>query len=810
MKTFARHSAFWVLLSLLLAPLAVSHASPPLDYEHWQRDHHRPAAKLAHGASSEYIVRIIHFVPRDRTPQGDINTRIDALIKHVQQWYADEMQRHGFGRKTFRLETDTAGKVVVHRVTGKFDNAHYYGGDRIAESDKEVNEQLGKSDNILYLIWIDLDDPTDVWPQVGGRGGGDSFGGTAWIMSQDFDAAPPLLYIRAWTTIAHELGHAFGLPHDFRDDRYMLSYGDYVLTDQLSQSAAEWLDAHRYFNTSQTSSDQAATIRMLSASLSSPPNAIRLRFSVTDPDGLHHARLVAPSINPGIEQSDTVLDGQSLDGESRATEIEFVTTELAARSEYVALHVIDAHGNHEYSQTFPIDVASLRPASEVVSIPDAELAAAIRENLSLASGAAITKLDMLDLTTLDAPNRDIADLTGLEHATNLRYVNLNENQISNLTPFEELTRVRSLLIIKNQISDLTPLANSRHLSGLWIWDNQISDLTPLAGLRRLSDLLIGGNRISDLAPLARLTKLRILGISGNQITDISPIAGLTLLGELFIYNNQITDISPIAGLANLELLSLWGNQISDRSLLAGWVSRGDGLVLEDPTVDASELYSLLDTGFGATVHEDTDEEPQAWLTPDPAEVEFYADDPAWKTFTVHTNLDSVLVHVNPSGSDLAIEVEGGSRPPTREYCPAEGNDRPRRGRKDGWNLHVKACQAGQTKILLKDYDTGAVVQQYEIRVEASTSAAAKTALNPSYPNPFNSETVLSYTLPTAADIRLEVFALNGQRVAVLHEGLQAAGYHTIAMDASALASGVYLYRLTTPEGRFAQKFTLLR
>ena len=208
--------------------------------------------------------------------------------------------------------------------------------------------------------------------------------------------------------------------------------------------------------------------------------------------------------------------------------------------------------------------------------------------------------------------------------------------------------------------------------------------------------------------------------------------------------------------------------------------------------------------------EEDDGEPQAWLTPNPAEVQFYADDPAWKTFTVHTNLDSVLVHANPSGSDLAIEVEGGPRPPTRAYCPAEGNDRPKRGRQDGWSLHVKACQAGQTKILLKDYDTGEVVQQYEINVEASTSAAATTALNPSYPNPFNSETVLSYTLPTASAIRLEVFTLNGQRVAVLHEGFQAAGYHTIALDASALASGVYLYRLTTPEGRFVQKFTLLR
>jgi len=230
-------------------------------------------------------------------------------------------------------------------------------------------------------------------------------------------------------------------------------------------------------------------------------------------------------------------------------------------------------------------------------------------------------------------------------------------------------------------------------------------------------------------------------------------------------------------------------------------------------VDGRLVRAGGDIGQVTTDSDGEEEEavaPQAWLTPDPAEVQFSADDPAWKTFTVHTSLDSVLVHANPSGSDPAIEVEGGSRPPTRAYCPAEGNDRPKRGRRDGWSLHVKACQAGQTKILLIDYDTREVVQQYEINVEASTSVAATTRLNPSYPNPFNSETILSYTLPTESDIRLEVFTLSGQRVAVLHEGFQAAGYHTIAMDASDLASGVYLYRLTTPEGRFVQKFTLLR
>lgn len=51
--------------------------------------------------SSELVVQVIYFHPNDREPQADIETVLDTLMKDVQQFYADEMERHGFGRKTF-------------------------------------------------------------------------------------------------------------------------------------------------------------------------------------------------------------------------------------------------------------------------------------------------------------------------------------------------------------------------------------------------------------------------------------------------------------------------------------------------------------------------------------------------------------------------------------------------------------------------------------------------------------------------------------------------------------------------------------
>ena len=69
------------------------------------------------------------------------------------------------------------------------------------------------------------------------------------------------------------------------------------------------------------------------------------------------------------------------------------------------------------------------------------------------------------------------------------------------------------------------------------------------------------------------------------------------------------------------------------------------------------------------------------------------------------------------------------------------------------------------------------------------------ALGPNYPNPFNPSTVIPYELATGGYVRLEVFNLLGQRVAMLVDGEQGAGAHRAVWKAT-VSAGVYLYRLT--------------
>lgn len=68
-------------------------------------------------------------------------------------------------------------------------------------------------------------------------------------------------------------------------------------------------------------------------------------------------------------------------------------------------------------------------------------------------------------------------------------------------------------------------------------------------------------------------------------------------------------------------------------------------------------------------------------------------------------------------------------------------------------------------------------------------------LDQNYPNPFNPATVITYSIPVESPVTLRVYDVLGREVAVLVEGVHAAGEHRVTWNAAGTASGVYLYRL---------------
>ena len=81
-----------------------------------------------------------------------------------------------------------------------------------------------------------------------------------------------------------------------------------------------------------------------------------------------------------------------------------------------------------------------------VEIPDRNLHNAIREALNLPAGDPITHVAMRSLISLDVADLGIADLTGLEHATELTWLAIPGNHITDLTPIAALTHLEALLM----------------------------------------------------------------------------------------------------------------------------------------------------------------------------------------------------------------------------------------------------------------------------------------------------------------------------------------------------------------------------
>ena len=501
---------------------------------------------------SQPRIRLIYFLPKDRPTRPERKVALQKLILDTQAAFAYQMEVHGFGRKTFTLEIDKEGKPVVHHVNGKFNDAHYTKD----VSDKvlgEIDEQFDRSKD-FYFIVIDMSRPVLHDKEYGTAGGlgsmTNSHSGWALIPASGHNFAV--------SVALHELGHAFGLHHDWRIDAKHIVLPGHPTDFYTTACAAEWFDVHRALNRSQTAVNQNATIEMLPPTLASSPNLIRLRFKVADPDGIHHVHLNKS------EPSDTwLISCNPLDG-TRSSIVEFVTHYLSPKTDSVKLRVMDVHGNIERSQSYPIDIVPLLPRAKVVSIPDAGLAAAIRREI----GNSITTHKMLNLNSLFAQDEVIIDLTGLEHAHNLSRLNLHNlhnihNRISDFSMLAGLTKLSSFAGSVSDVSALPRLPNLRSLS---ISGSSVSDVSTLSRFPELIWLYLQRNNISDVSSLSELTQLNLLNLNRNNISDISALSGLTQLKWLLLQNNNISDVSSLSGLTQLAELDVRGNPLSYASI----------------------------------------------------------------------------------------------------------------------------------------------------------------------------------------------------------------------------------------------------
>lgn len=217
------------MISLMLAPWATATQLP---------DSFSPRAKELITQSDvplipcEYQLNVVYFLGNDREPEADYERRLSELLLFLQRFYAQEMNRHGFGYRSFGLDMKDNGMVNIHVIRGKEDGLHYSdyaeygGGGNAGKAIREIDEYYAahpgtkKSEHTFILM------PTQHNDKHGesSPGGVPFFGWGKCCFAVDYNdfelkywgenSELGHLLTKWFGGFAHELAHGLNMPHN--------------------------------------------------------------------------------------------------------------------------------------------------------------------------------------------------------------------------------------------------------------------------------------------------------------------------------------------------------------------------------------------------------------------------------------------------------------------------------------------------------------------------------------------------------------------------------------------------------------------
>lgn len=324
----------------------------------------------------------IYFLPTNRLPQADIPEKIDLLLSDLQTYFEDEMERHGYGRKSFKYEKNSNGSAKVYLFEGKTADDYYdvFTSTRVK---KEIQEHFNLTNNFYFVIMdektekksdekkytvSDLEDVSKSIRDLNQRITElelqlkDSifrkYGGNIVVRTP--------LNKYSVHNIAAKFGKSIGLNRDYRSPSYLMSYSEE--SKHLSKSSAAWLNCSKYFNANRTFYDVKTSIQRLSNSKG------KVRFKIEDADGIRQVRLLVKPMSEsppaGFKRYSDAVENQkewtknyrhknsvlhdvlTLKGEKKTT-VEFDYPKYA--DNFINLHVIDGNGNRTYMYTQLVD-----------------------------------------------------------------------------------------------------------------------------------------------------------------------------------------------------------------------------------------------------------------------------------------------------------------------------------------------------------------------------------------------------------------------------------------------------------------------
>ena len=309
--------------------------------------------------SEAYQVKVVYFQPADSENRSDL-LDFDELMKSIQETYRSEIERHGFGPKTFKLELDRTGKVVVHHIKGRHNKARYATESVLDLLIPELERKGFEDKQTIYAVVL-----AGVELMRGGATGlavprpFAGFHGNGHPEYSGYAMSVELRRNRVENILRHELGHTFGLSHLLFERGVRYTPGAYIMNnsgngDDLVAAEARWLSKLRHFNVGAGFRNNfAPRLTTFRGAKRLENNNIEFRASVRDPDNDGVASVYA-------EVGSWVIGWQFFDGDSHIEDVVFTDIpEDVLRGKRIGYYFMDVHGNWMYD--FPNKSFTLPP-----------------------------------------------------------------------------------------------------------------------------------------------------------------------------------------------------------------------------------------------------------------------------------------------------------------------------------------------------------------------------------------------------------------------------------------------------------------
>jgi LPXTG-motif cell wall-anchored protein len=251
-------------------------------------------------------------------------------------------------------------------------------------------------------------------------------------------------------------------------------------------------------------------------------------------------------------------------------------------------------------------------ATDIVDIPDPVLFDELKHITGKIFADNLTKADLESITGADISyykgvagatiTQQIYDLTGLEYATNLIQLSINNlKNLQNINPLRSLPSLTTLYAESTSITDISAIEDMPVLTFLSLSGSPIADFSPILHATKLEEfkydsyIYFDPNNhqmtVEEFNQLIALNNLEVLTVPNNKITDISALRENTALTHLDLTNNSVGSLEPLTEMRNLESVYLDSNNLSSLDELSGFTTNNVSILYADNN-HITDLHNL--------------------------------------------------------------------------------------------------------------------------------------------------------------------------------------------------------------------------